>query len=188
MAALDGADGGASCARRCRELFTTHHSANKARRVDDAKTQTEERIQQRTVEQIVQSPMQRVVIPQERNSERIKNTPSARDQVCGARPCHCQKTAHAAPDPVTECVASSAELDGIALLAETWNDNLDPEVCAKLVQANVRAHLSFGKEKGKSDRGQQLRELRERTECNACGRKGHWAHDYECAMYELLLV
>ena len=91
------------------------------------------------------------------------------------------------------------ELDAIDLLADTWDTDLDPEVCAKLVQANVRAYLSFGKEKGESngegkfpvrssrlplsDRGQQLRELRERTECNACGRKGHWAHDYECALF-----
>ena len=88
MAALDGADGGASCARRRRErrfrafwrheqfavrctvVTATHHSANKAHRFD-AETQTEERIQHRTVEQIVHCPLQQVVIPQERNSERI---------------------------------------------------------------------------------------------------------------------
>ena len=34
-----------------------------------------------------------------------------------------------------------------------------------------------------SDRRQQLKELRERTECCACGREGHWAHDYECAVF-----
>ena len=33
-----------------------------------------------------------------------------------------------------------------------------------------------------SDRRQQLSELRERTEFYACGRKGHGAHDYECAV------
>ena len=33
-----------------------------------------------------------------------------------------------------------------------------------------------------SDRRQQLKELRESTECYA-GRKGHWAHDYECATF-----
>ena len=27
-----------------------------------------------------------------------------------------------------------------------------------------------------------LRALREKTECYACGRKGHWAHDYECTI------
>ena len=39
------------------------------------------------------------------------------------------------------------ELDAIDLLADTWDTDLDPEVCAKLVQVNVRAYLSFGKEK-----------------------------------------
>ena len=38
-----------------------------------------------------------------------------------------------------------------------------------------------------SDRGQQLRELRKRTECYACGRQGHWAHDYECAIFPFSL-
>ena len=33
-----------------------------------------------------------------------------------------------------------------------------------------------------NDGRQQLRELGERTECYACGRKGHCAHDYECTM------
>ena len=58
------------------------------------------------------------------------------------------------------------------------DNDLDPEVSAQLVQANARAHLSFGKEKGKSQgkgkfpvrssrlpsngRRQQLRELREK--------------------------
>ena len=46
-------------------------------------------------------------------------------------------------------VFEAAELDAIALLADTWDNDLDPEVSAQLVQANVQAHLSFGKEKGK---------------------------------------
>ena len=95
-------------------------------------------------------------------------------------------------------IFEAAQLDAIALLADTWDSKLDPEVSAQLVQANVRAHFSFGKEKGKgkgkgkfpvrssrlplSNRRRQLKELRERTEFNACGRKGHWAHDYECTM------
>ena len=88
MATLDGADGGASSARRRRDrrlhelwrheqfavrnavVTTTHHSANKAKRVD-AKTQTVKRFQQRTVDQIVHHPMQQVVILQEHMSERI---------------------------------------------------------------------------------------------------------------------
>ena len=43
----------------------------------------------------------------------------------------------------------AAELDAIALLADTWNDDLDPEVSAQLVQASAQDYLSFGKEKGK---------------------------------------
>ena len=35
----------------------------------------------------------------------------------------------------------AAELDAIALLADTWDNDLDPEVSAQLVQANVRAYL-----------------------------------------------
>ena len=46
-------------------------------------------------------------------------------------------------------VFEAAELDAIALPADTWNDDLDPEVSAQLVQANVQADLSFGKRKGK---------------------------------------
>ena len=83
-----------------------------------------------------------------------------------------------------------------ALLARTWN----PGVSAHLVQASVQACFSFGKEKGKGkgkgkgkfpvrpscmpleDRRQRLRELIAKTECRACGRKGHWAHDRECAV------
>ena len=33
---------------------------------------------------------------------------------------------------------------------DTRDTDLDPEVCAQLVQASVRAYLSFGKEKGES--------------------------------------
>ena len=42
-----------------------------------------------------------------------------------------------------------AELDAIALLADTWDNDLGPEVSAHLVQASAQAYLSFGKEKGK---------------------------------------
>ena len=38
----------------------------------------------------------------------------------------------------------------MALLADTWNDDLDPEVSAQLVQASAQAYLSFGKDKGKA--------------------------------------
>ena len=42
----------------------------------------------------------------------------------------------------------TAELDAIALLDDTWDNDLDPEVSAQLVQASAQACLSFGKEKG----------------------------------------
>ena len=54
---------------------------------------------------------------------------------------------YVALDDVT--VFEAAELDAIALLADTWNDDLHPVVSAQLVQANAQAYLSFGKEKGK---------------------------------------
>ena len=110
-------------------------------------------------------------------------------------------------DTFSSCVAlggvsvfEATELDAIALLADTWDSGLDPEVSAQLVQANVQACLSFGKVKGKGkgkgkgkflvrppclpleDRRQPLREMTAKTECHACGRKGHWAHDRECAV------
>ena len=37
-----------------------------------------------------------------------------------------------------------------ATLTDTWNDELDPEVSAQLVQASAQAYLFFGQEKGKS--------------------------------------
>ena len=41
-----------------------------------------------------------------------------------------------------------SELDAIALLADTWDNDLDPEVSAQLVQANVRAYFFFQKGEG----------------------------------------
>ena len=41
----------------------------------------------------------------------------------------------------------TAELDAIALLTGTWDDDVDPEVSLQLVQASVRAYLSFGRKK-----------------------------------------
>ena len=111
-------------------------------------------------------------------------------------------SSYVALDDVT--VFEAAELDAIALLDDTWNDDLDPEVSAQLVQACAQANLSFGKEKGKGkskakgkgkskypvrpshlsleDRRRRLKELEAKTECRACGRKGHWANDRECAI------
>ena len=56
-------------------------------------------------------------------------------------------SSHVALDDVT--VFEAAELDALALLANTWDNELDPEVSAQLVQASAPAYLSFGKEKGK---------------------------------------
>ena len=109
-------------------------------------------------------------------------------------------SSYVALDDVT--VFEAAELDAIDLLADTWDNDLDPEVSAQLIQANVQAYLSFGKEKGKGkgkgkskgrhpvrpshlsleDCRRRLRELKAKTECRACGRKGHLAHDRESAM------
>ena len=88
----------------------------------------------------------------------------------------------------------AAELDTIALLADTWDNDLDPGVRAR-VQAKVQTYLSFGKQKGKGEgkgKGKfpacpscsqvQERRLTAKTECRACGRKRHWAQDRECAM------
>ena len=44
----------------------------------------------------------------------------------------------------------AAELDAIALLADTWDNDLEPEASAQLVEASAQADLSFGKEKEKA--------------------------------------
>ena len=72
-------------------------------------------------------------------------------------------------------VHEAAEFDAVALLADTWDNDLDPEVSVQLLHANVQAYFSFGKENGKgkgkgkfpvrssrlplNDGRQQLREL-----------------------------
>ena len=110
-----------------------------------------------------------------------------------------------ANDTFSPCVAldditvfEAAELGAIALLADTWDDDLDPEASAQLVQVSAQAYFSFGKEKGRGkgkakgmgkgkgkgrylvcpshlsleDRRRRLKELKAKTECRACGRKG----------------
>ena len=107
-------------------------------------------------------------------------------------------SSYVALDDVT--VFEAAELDAMALLADTWNGDLDPEVSAQLVQASAQVYLSYGKEKGKGkskgkgrcpvrpshlsleDHRRRSKELKANTECRACGRKGHLANDLECAM------
>ena len=75
-------------------------------------------------------------------------------------------------------------------LLDAWDNDLDPEVRARMVQADVQAYLSLGKKgkgkgKGKGkilvrpsclsleDRRQQMRKRTAKNECRACGRKGH---------------
>ena len=62
-------------------------------------------------------------------------------------------SSYVALDDVTALEA--AELDAIALLADTWDCDLDPEVSAQLVQANVQACLCFGKRERKMQRQEQ---------------------------------
>ena len=54
-------------------------------------------------------------------------------------------------------VFKAAESDAIALLAHTWNDDLDTEVSAQLVQASALAYLSFGRTKEKVKAKQKVR-------------------------------
>ena len=89
---------------------------------------------------------------------------------------------YVALDDVT--LFEAAELDAIALLADTGNDDLDPEVSAQLVQVSAHAYLSFGKDIGKTkararaphlsleDRRRRLKELKAKTECDVCCRQG----------------
>ena len=59
-------------------------------------------------------------------------------------------SSNVALDDVT--VFEAVESDAIALLADTWNDDLDPEVSAQLVQSSAQAYFSVGKDKGKGKR------------------------------------
>ena len=93
-------------------------------------------------------------------------------------------SSYVALDDVTALEA--AELDAIALLADTWDNDLDPETSAQMPTKQMYkgkgkcpfcpSHMSL------EDRRRRLRELKAETECRACGRKGHWAHDRERAM------
>ena len=91
------------------------------------------------------------------------------------------------PVAMRETTCQAAERDAIALLADTCGVDLmsDPELSAQLVQSNAQAkgkyfvrpsHLS------KEDRRRRVKDLKAKTECRACGRKGHWANDRECTM------
>ena len=108
-------------------------------------------------------------------------------------------------DDVT--IFEAAELDAIALLADMWDNDLDPKVSAQLVQASAQAYLSHGEGKGKGkgkskgkgkdkgkfpfrpsclpldDRRQQLRELKSENRMSCLLSKRTLAHDRECAMF-----
>ena len=59
-------------------------------------------------------------------------------------------------DDVT--VSEAAELGAIAVFffADTWDDNLDPEVSAQLVQESAQAYLSFSSSSTQKTRNVQL--------------------------------
>ena len=92
----------------------------------------------------------------------------------------------------------------MAHLAETFGDQIwdEPEKASEYVQSSTVAFVAFGKKgkgkgkgkKGKGsypirpsnlsiqDRRNKLQELKNRTECKECGRRGHWAGDAACTM------
>ena len=73
----------------------------------------------------------------------------------------------------------------------------DPISCSEFIQEGSTAFLAKGQGKGRScwkpqgrnpsnlsieDRRKNLQELKARTECKDCGRKGHWKGDKECPL------
>ena len=98
------------------------------------------------------------------------------------------------PDPVEAC-----ELETVAYIVQTIGGHCtqDPELCAGIIQDNtaLMAKGGKGKAKGKSgkypirpsnlaleDRRKMLADLKAKTPCKDCGRKGHWRGDKECTM------
>ena len=73
-----------------------------------------------------------------------------------------------------------------------------PDMCAHFFQDGSTAYIgtkSKGKSKGSKgrypirpsnlpveDRRKKLQELKQKSECKACGRKGHWRDDKQCTM------
>jgi len=106
----------------------------------------------------------------------------------------------------TEDAVEAEELNCMAHLADTFGDGVWDEKNAaeasEYVQSSTVAFVAFGKKgKGKSkgkkgkgsypirpsnlsiqDRRNKLQELKNRTECKECGRRGHWAGDAACTM------
>ena len=106
----------------------------------------------------------------------------------------------------TEDAVEAEELNCMAHLADTFGDGVWDEKNAaeasEYVQSSTVAFVAFGKKgkgkgkgkKGKGsypirpsnlsiqDRRNKLQELKNRTECKECGRRGHWAGDAACTM------
>ena len=101
---------------------------------------------------------------------------------------------------MAETALEAAELDCVACLYNTlgsdWSE--DPETTSEFIQSGAVAFLTGKKGKGKGkgkgkhplrpsnlsikDRRKKLKELKAKTECKDCGRKGHWRGDKECTM------
>ena len=100
-----------------------------------------------------------------------------------------------------EDLVEHAELECIACLFDVLGPECldDPASCSNFVQngataflANSKSKKGKGKGKGKypvrpsnlsiEDRRKKLAELKSKTECKDCGRRGHWKGDKECTM------
>jgi hypothetical protein len=98
----------------------------------------------------------------------------------------------------------AAELQSIAFLADADGhiDHLDQDAegAASYIQESTTAFMTFSKGKGKGkskgrkgypvrsstlsidDRKAKLQDLKSRTSCKDCGRRGHWRGDVQCTM------
>ena len=100
-------------------------------------------------------------------------------------------------DEVVEDPVEASELNCVAYLSEmVGTDCGDPASAAEFIQNSTVALLANGKGKGKGkgkypirpsnltvqDRRAKLAELKEKTHCKACGRRGHWKGDPQCTM------
>jgi hypothetical protein len=101
---------------------------------------------------------------------------------------------------MAETALEAAELDCVALLSNNLGADCFeyPETPSDFIQSGAVAFLTGRKGKGKGkgkgkhplrpsnlsieDRRKKLKELKAKTECKDCGRKGHWRGDKECTM------
>ena len=94
-----------------------------------------------------------------------------------------------------------AELECVSCLSDVLGADAlkDPLTCSTFIQDGATAFMANGKGKGKGkgkggkypvrpfnltieDRRKKLQELKAKTECKDCVRKGHWKGDNECTM------